>query len=199
MDSLKQFLETSAGKAVLFGLVVVVIGVVGWFAVDALTGSAVRDTGNRVFIDAETGDEFRHTLEFGETQPIMTPDGNQAGYEAEPCYWTKEGQPKEDPTWVLVKQKIDPDAEATFCPDCGRLVTERNAPAGPGRKAPPTRSEYEKQQKQRSAPTEPAPEPTADPDARDGDGDGDEADNNAGKTNSTTTPPDTQRRRRGNG
>jgi len=84
---------------------------------------------------------FKHTLAPGEGIPVMAPSGNRTGYPAEACYWTKDGKPKSEPTYVLLnvwKGSKDP----TFCPDCGRLVVPLNPIADPSRRPPPTKAEY---------------------------------------------------------
>ena len=94
-----------------------------------------------MYIDANTGKAFDHILEKGERVPIQTPSGEKAGYPAEPCYWTKDGKAKTEPTWVLLNvysKKPGP----TFCPDCGRLVVGHNPPPAPGESAPPTAANY---------------------------------------------------------
>lgn len=76
------------------------------------------------------------------TYPVKCPDtGKETGYEAELCYWTKDGHPKDEPIPVLLnKYKGDPGP--TFCPDCGRLVVYHNPLAVEGHTPPPTEEEY---------------------------------------------------------
>lgn len=109
----------------------------------SLISSTVTDERTRIFVDATTGLGFRHELELGETIPVEAPSGGKTGYPAELCYWTKDGQPKSDPTPVLLNSYIGKPGP-TFCPDCGRLVVPRNPMAMPGMRPPPTREEWEK-------------------------------------------------------
>ena len=115
-----------------------------WFVYSQFGNSAAAATADRVFVDAQTGQTFQHTLKIGETQPVEAPSGGKTGYEAEPCYWTADGGGKPEPTWVLPQVKVDPTAGPTFCPDCGRLVTPRNPQPGLGITPPPTKAEYDK-------------------------------------------------------
>jgi len=73
--------------------------------------------------------------------PVLAPSGKNTGYEAELCYWTKDGKPKETPTPVLLNIYKGIKGP-TFCPDCGRLVVGHNPPAMEGAKPPPTKDEY---------------------------------------------------------
>lgn len=138
---LREFTSTKKGKVVV---VLVFIGslVALYFSIRSSFSSAAADAANRVFIDAESGKTFTHTIRAGETLPVVSPSsGKNTGYEAEMCYWTSDGKPKETPTYVLLnvyKGSRDP----TFCPDCGRLVTGHNPAPAPGMSAPPTKDQY---------------------------------------------------------
>ncbi|HEX8323227.1 MAG TPA: hypothetical protein VF595_04865 [Tepidisphaeraceae bacterium] len=147
IDRLRKLLETNVGKFI--GMAVVALAVVyAIYTVVSLGGSseAGRLSSDRVFIDAETGKSFNYTIKIGDSLPVKSPfSGKNTGYEADACYWTKDGKPKTEPTYVLVKERIG-QRGPTFCPDCGRLVVGLNPSPGPGVTAPPTAAEF----KQRS-------------------------------------------------
>ena len=77
---------------------------------------------------------FRYEIKIGDSVPVKAPSGEKSGYPAELCYWTKDGQPKEDPTPVLLNQYVGKSGP-TFCPDCGRLVVNHNPVAVAGHQA----------------------------------------------------------------
>jgi hypothetical protein len=92
---------------------------------------------------AQTGKAFTVELKDGLSIPVRSPySGQQTGYPAELCYWTKDGKPKDEPTAVLLNSWVGKRGP-TFCPDCGRLVVGRNPEPAPDRKPPPTREEYQ--------------------------------------------------------
>jgi len=144
MAGLREFLNGPAGKGV--GIVVLLIGLVaGFFAIKGNFGKseAADLSQGRVFIDAENGKAFNHTVTIGETMPVKSPfSGKNTGWEAERCYWTKEGKPKQDPTFVLLNSHKPGGKEPTFCPDCGRLVVPLNPPASTSLPPPPTQAEW---------------------------------------------------------
>ena len=94
--------------------------------------SAARLAAERVFICAETGKIFEHTIREGEEEPIKSPyTGRNTGYEPETCFWTKgpdgKYRAKLTPTYVLLKSRVNPKTrEKTYCPDCGREVKPHN-------------------------------------------------------------------------
>ncbi|MGD0140910.1 MAG: hypothetical protein ABSD28_18755 [Tepidisphaeraceae bacterium] len=144
MGRTNSLLETPTGKSVAIVLAVVAIGVAVYVVKGSLFSSVVTNERTRMFVDATTGQGFRHELQAGESIPIDAPSGHKTGYPAELCYWTKDGTPKSDPTPVLLNIYIG-KPEPTFCPDCGRLVVARNPIAQAGMRPPPTREEWEKQ------------------------------------------------------
>jgi len=151
LEALRQFLQSGAGKGI--AVILVLIGLVAMFFVTrgVLVSEAEETSASRMFIDAETGKPFRHHMTMGEPLPVDAPSGKKSGYPAEACYWTKDGKPKTEPTWVFVPGVWKGTKEPTFCPDCGRLVVGHNPPASPGRSPPPTKEEYDKNPR-RSAP-----------------------------------------------
>ena len=139
---LREFLNSPKGKTLSIAFAVVFVLAAAFFVWRALGPSdAEAIASDRVFIDAKTGHAFKHELKMGEVLPIEAPSGGKTGYPAELCYWTKDGQPKKDPTPVLMKSLLGQDGP-TFCPDCGRLVVGHNPAPGPGVKVPPTEAEY---------------------------------------------------------
>jgi hypothetical protein len=142
IEDLRKFFQSQAGVAV--GVVLGLVGVIAIFMAFKSTfgdTESERFTNARVFIDADTGKTFKYELKIGSKIPAPSPSGKDNGYPAESCYWTKDGKPKKDPTYVLLnsyKGSNDP----TFCPDCGRLVVGHNPAPKPGATPPPTKEEY---------------------------------------------------------
>jgi hypothetical protein len=118
-------------------------GSIGWSIWSRVApNSALEAANDPIFIDAKTGYVFRCKLTAGMSYPVISPDtGQRTGYEAELCYWTKDGQVKKTPTPVLLNQ-FRGISGPTFCPDCGRLVVAHNPMAVEGHKPPPTEAEY---------------------------------------------------------
>jgi hypothetical protein len=141
---MKDFLSGSTGRNVKIALVVVFLLVAGWLIWANLKPSeAVATANDPLFIDAETGKTFHKKIEAGMSYPVISPDtGKATGYEAELCYWTKDGHVKSDPTPVLLNMYRGVSGP-TFCPDCGRLVVQNNPIAVEGHKPPPTQAEYQ--------------------------------------------------------
>ena len=74
--------------------------------------------------------------------PVESPYTNRpTGYEAELCYWTKDGKMRSEPYPVLLNSHAR-KPEPTFCPDCGRLVVPLNPAPSEGQSPPPTQPEY---------------------------------------------------------
>jgi hypothetical protein len=144
MALLTNVLEKPAGKTAAVVLLIVAVAAAGYAIKSSFVSSTVTDERTRIFVDATTGQGFRHELQLGETIPVEAPSGNKTGYPAELCYWTKDGKVKSDPTPVLLNSYIGKPGP-TFCPDCGRLVVPRNPVAQPGMRPPPTREQWERQ------------------------------------------------------
>src|SRR5262245_3846451 len=139
---MREFLNSSQGKFVTFGLVAVMFAVAGYLIWNAMGPSeAEKLARDRIFIDAKTMKPFSYELKIGDMIPVKAPSGEKTGYPAELCYWTKDGKAKDDPTPVLLNDRIGKSGP-TFCPDCGRLVVGHNPPAMAGAKPPPTQAEY---------------------------------------------------------
>lgn len=81
----------------------------------------------RVAIDAETGEVFpKYRIHIGQSQPWPHPrTGKPTLYPAEACFWTRDGQAKIEPTYVLLNELLGIH-EPTVCPDCGLRVVPRN-------------------------------------------------------------------------
>ena len=139
---LTNLLESRAGKTVAIVLFLGGIGVAGYVIKTSFMSSVVSAERHRIFVDSVTLQGFTHDLQKGESIPVDAPSGGKTGYPAELCYWTKDGQPKSDPTPVLMNTWIG-KPEPTFCPDCGRLVVGHNPPAVAGARPPITREQYE--------------------------------------------------------
>lgn len=143
IESLRHFLTTTAGKVAAAASAVVAVGVLFVVARGHLGEPALAaQSRERVFVCAETGQTFSHTIKAGDTFPVMSPHtGRPTGHQAELCYWTKDGQPKDEPTYVLLNQYKSAKGP-TFCPDCDRLVVNFNPGPVAGVAPPPTRAEH---------------------------------------------------------
>ncbi len=141
MSKLRQFFDSTPGK--IFGGLVVVGGLLAavWALRSSLGDPNVDAANNRFFVDAETGKPFPYELKLGDEVPVLAPSGNKTGYPAEACFWTKEGQPKTTPTYVILNESLGKSGP-TFCPDCNRLVVGYNPTPGPDTKVPPTQAEF---------------------------------------------------------
>jgi hypothetical protein len=142
---LREFLAGKGGKVAGIIMFLASIAIVVYSVRHYLGPSeAEKLSDERMFVDSESLKAFPHTLEIGEVIPVKSPfSGNKTGYPAEACYWTKDGQIKNDPTWVLLNETIGKPGP-TFCPDCGRLVIGHNPRPSPGDTPPPTEDEYKR-------------------------------------------------------
>lgn len=140
--AMREWLESTGGK-IAAAVLLVAAAVAAFLAIRNTFGpsSEVARANDRIFVDADTGKQFRHELKLGESIPVRAPSGKETGYPAELCYWTRDGKVKPDPTGVLLNSWIGKPGP-TFCPDCGRLVVGHNPMASPDRKPPPTKEEY---------------------------------------------------------
>jgi hypothetical protein len=148
MDMFKGFAQSRLGKGLTLGAILLcalaILYVVRRQVSPSEAGSLSAD---RLFVCASTGKPFRYTIKIGTRIPVVSPYSGQAtGYEAELCYWTREGIAKATPTPVLLNNYLG-KTDATFCPDCGRLVVPQNPPPREGGKPPPTQEEYLARQK----------------------------------------------------
>lgn len=142
MAGVREFLQTKAGTVLGIVLAILAIGAVVW-SISSNVGdsAAAANARERVFICAETGEPFNHELVVGESVPVKSPhSGKPTGYPAELCYWTAEGDVKDEPTAVLMNNIIGKPGR-TYCPDCKRLVVGFNPRAMPGMQPPPKESE----------------------------------------------------------
>lgn len=81
----------------------------------------------RVMIDADTGEVVEgFVLQAGDRMPFLNPrTGKRSLYQAEFCYWNKDGTAKLKGTPVLLNDLVDKPGP-TLCPDCGRKVVRLN-------------------------------------------------------------------------
>jgi hypothetical protein len=143
LSGAREFFNSPAGKGTAIGIFVFAL-VIAFFSIKSnVSNDANRISADRMFMDSTTGKPFEHTLAAGDRIPLKAPSGGNTGYPAEPCYWTKDGKIKPDPTFVLLNQYKGVSGP-TFCPDCGRLVVAHNPPPSAGAKPPPTKEEYDK-------------------------------------------------------
>ena len=143
MDAIREFLNKPVGKIIGAAIGIAALMASGWIMYRYLGPTdAERASRDRVYIDSETGKTFTHSLQIGDTIPLVSPStGRPTGYPAEMCYWTPDGHLKDDPTPVLLNQYVGKKGP-TFCPDCGRLVVPHNPKPNPQDKPPPTLAEY---------------------------------------------------------
>ncbi len=108
------------------GLILIVAVVLAWRGLSS--GPRYRISAERAFKCAECGEVFEHVLQIGDKEPFECPACDRpAGWATEKCYWTKDGKAKLDPTFVILKTRLDPDSdEKTYCPDCGREIKGHN-------------------------------------------------------------------------
>ena len=134
LESLRRFLNSGAGRAVAIAVVVIGILIAAWTLKGVTTSEGEDLASKRVYIDGKTNKVLYITIGVNTKLP---PDAHPA----EACYWTKDGKPKQEPTYVLLNMYKGSD-EPTFCPDCGRLVVGHNPAARAGMTPPPTKDEY---------------------------------------------------------
>lgn len=141
---IREFLQSRGGTIAVSVAFVIVMAIVGNALLNSFgTSRAGALSRDRLFICAETGESFRHELEAGEPIPVASPhSGENTGYPAELCYWTADGEIRQEPTAVLLNASIDKSGP-TFCPDCDRLVVHWNPRPIPGA-PPPTRDQLSK-------------------------------------------------------
>lgn len=144
----RSLIKQPGSKLAAGALVIVAVGV-AWHLYQHHLGQSPAATlaNKRTFICAVTGKTFTRKLEAGMTIPVRSPySGRETGYEAEKCFWTREGTAKDEPTYVLLNEHRaeyrGKKAPPTFCPDCGRLVRSRNPAPEPGGRPPPTQAQY---------------------------------------------------------
>jgi hypothetical protein len=137
----REFLRSKNGQYLGVALLTLGLAAVAYSVYSNVHSDTDDLVGNPVFMDSKTGQVFHAKLKPGMPFPIKGPSGADA-YPPEGCYWTKDGKPKQEPTYVLLNTyKGLP--EPTFCPECGRLVRPHNPMPTPGSKPPPTKEEYE--------------------------------------------------------
>jgi hypothetical protein len=141
LEAIRKFFRTKAGMGVAAVLVLLGLGVVVVTVKGVMTNEGADLSAHRMFMDAKTGLPYPFEIDLKTPIPAPAPSGGNTGYPGEACYWTKDGKPKAEPTWVLLN-KYKGSNEPTFCPDCGRLVVGHNPPAAQGAKPPPTKQEY---------------------------------------------------------
>ena len=136
---MRKFLNSPVGQ-ILTGIIVSCGLVALYYSMRSSIGNgdAIALSRDRVYVDATTLKPYNFVAVPGDpgNLPAKSPSG-VTGYPAEPCYWTADGQIKENPTYVLLKKFIGQKGP-TFCPDCGRLVVEHNPAPIPGQKPPAT-------------------------------------------------------------
>jgi hypothetical protein len=145
MRTVGEVSQTPKGKIALITAAIACIAVGLWAIRGFIHGDdAIASANMRVFIDSESGQSFNYSMTPTTSLPVVSPfSGKETGYPAELCYWTRDGQIKDDPTPVLLNSWAHPGSnDPTFCPDCGRLVVPRNPKPRPGDRPPPTREEY---------------------------------------------------------
>ncbi|MFO0972410.1 MAG: hypothetical protein U1A27_03090 [Phycisphaerae bacterium] len=117
----------AGGLGVIVALVA--LGVAGYLVVQMFRQPPASDTVTSqepVFVCSETLKSFNHRLRDGERPPVYSPHSKKStGWPAERCYWTKDGNAKLEPTYVLLNEYVGKPGP-THCPDCGREVVPHN-------------------------------------------------------------------------
>lgn len=128
-DGLRGLLSGQTPKLILAILAFVTAGIILYVQLGGNDNTAPSRV--RKMIDAETGEVFSgFEITDGQTFPLTNPKtGKKTLYQAETCYWTKDGQAKYPGTPVFFKGYLG-KGEETICPDCGRKVVFNN-PAPP--------------------------------------------------------------------
>jgi hypothetical protein len=120
-----QWLKQKLGLPGAAILCIITVGALVW-AATSQKDEAAQSSSNRVMICSETMQTFDYTLKEGDIYPVMSPySEKKTGWPAEKCYWTKDGQAKRTPTYILLNEYIGKEGP-TVCPDCGRKVRARN-------------------------------------------------------------------------
>jgi hypothetical protein len=146
LERLRAKLGSGVGKGAAAAAVLIAVAIAVYSVRNNFGGqsSAARLAAERVYICAETGKQFEHTMQRGDEPPILSPhSGKRTGWEAERCFWTADGKVKDEPTFVLLN-KYKGEKGPTFCSDCGRVVVQLNPAVHAGSVPPPTRDEYAK-------------------------------------------------------
>ncbi len=122
----------SPDKKRLLAIVAAVVGLaaLAYSAVQSFRQSAASPDSTsryRTLIDSKTGEVFKDfKIPQGATWPMTHPaTGERTLYPTETCYWTKDGQAKLEPTYVLLNEQVGKPGQ-TLCPDCGRRVVPHN-------------------------------------------------------------------------
>jgi hypothetical protein len=141
--SVREYITDPKRRPLVIVATAAAIGVLAWVSINALGPSpAIAASRKALYICAQTHKSFEVTVEPGMTSPVLSPYSDQkTGYPAELCYWTPEGQTREQPTPVLLNSYLG-KSEPTFCPDCARLVRPRNPRSASS--PPPTVQQYQK-------------------------------------------------------
>jgi hypothetical protein len=133
--------NTVAGKAGAIVVTALIVAAAVYEVIQYTRGDTPGDPNVSMYVDSQTGQAFPHRNAVGDVVPILSPYTNQlTGYPGVPCFWTKSGDLKTEPTWLILNSALG-KPEPTFCPDCGRLVRPRQPAPKPGDKPPPTREE----------------------------------------------------------
>jgi hypothetical protein len=143
MQSVREFLQSTAGKVLAIAAIVLCIGAAAW-SIWSNVGqdSAVKDANALIFMDIENGRTFKVIPTADMPYPYKSPfTGHMTCYHAELCGWTKDGHVRSEPFAVVLNSELGKSGP-TFCPDCGRLVVPHNPVAVEGHRPPPTQQEY---------------------------------------------------------
>ena len=116
--------------ALASGAAVLCVGVLVYIiasSVSASSSSPQNASRHRNLIDSKTLVAYaKYPVPDNALFPLKNPKtGENTLYQAELCYWTKDGKAKLSPTFVLLNEQLGQTGQ-TMCPDCGRRVIVHN-------------------------------------------------------------------------
>ncbi len=137
------FLSNGAVQKIAIPLGVVALMYLGWSMWRGNDSDALAADSSTIWFIDDQGNTFQQKMEIGQAE-FTSPKTGKPAYPAELCFWTRDGKSKGDATKVLLNRYKGIDGP-TFCPDCGRLVTDHNPHPVPGVdvRVPPTKAEYD--------------------------------------------------------
>mgnify|MGYP006263672591 CR=1 FL=1 len=106
-EQAREFFRSKGGTGVAVGLALIGLVIVFFAMRGAMTDEGAEMSANRVFIDATNNQPFKIHIDLDTPIPAKAPSGGMTGYPSEACYWTKDGKPKTEPTYVCLLYTSD--------------------------------------------------------------------------------------------